>query len=89
MGDITRINPMAEKHSDKIRLCFDELKTIELPNSGDDFFILLDLFDALEKGELTQELFDKFKRIENSASCWGKLKQILIVSENKGRILNE
>lgn len=85
MGDVTKINPMAKKHSDKVKLCFDNLKDVELPNSGNEFFVFIELFDALEKGELSQELFDKFKQIENSSSCWRKLKETLIVAEYRGR----
>lgn len=85
MGDITKINPMAQKHSDKVKLCFDNLTTVELPNSGNEFFILIELFEALEKGELSQELFDRFKQIENSSLCWKKVKETLIKAEYRGR----
>lgn len=29
-----KLNPMAQKHSDKVRLCFENLSDIEMPNSG-------------------------------------------------------
>lgn len=80
-----KLNPMAQKHSDKVRLCFENLSDIEIPNSGGEFYILMDFFYALEKGELSQELFDKFKKIENSQNCWKKLREILVNAEYRGR----
>lgn len=85
MSDITKINPMLQKHSETVRLCFENLEPIELPNSGNEYNMLIDFFEALEKGELTQELFDKFVKLENSYNCWKKLKETLKKAEYAGR----
>lgn len=86
MSNISNINHTSIKHKDKIRLCFDHLTEVELPTSGDEFLKLMNLFDALEKGELTPEVFDIFKSISNAQNCWRKIKETLICAELRGRV---
>lgn len=70
-------NSFAKKNSEKITECAANLADNETPITPDDFEILRNLIDALEKGELTQELIDKFNNVPNHGACWKRINDTL------------
>ena len=65
----------------------EELKTKvdEILNSmsGSDVLVLYDCLDALKEGDISAECFNKFRLLDNSGSCWSRIKEALIVAEYK------
>jgi len=74
-----------KKHSDKVLLTFDKLESIELPTSGEDYMEMLNCVEKLVRCELTQEEYDKFKKIPNAGVCWEKIKGVLRAAEYNAR----
>jgi hypothetical protein len=53
------------------------------PMSGADVLLLFECLDALKDGKLSAECFNKFRLLDNSGSCWRRIKEALIVADYK------
>ncbi len=83
MGNLDEFNKKAKDYKEALLDIQEKIDDLFSISSGEDFLILYECLDALKDGKLTDNCFDRLKKIENKAglSFWRKIKEILIVAE--------